>query len=229
MQNMKFECPECSQHIEISEDLLGETVECPSCNASIQLTFEAPAESLEQKEKATKDCPYCGEEILAKARKCKHCGEILDEALKQQRQNQSQTPNIPDKPLQKAEAEKTEYQSHPAMFRNNPIGFIITIILCFFVLGLFIFLIWWLRCLGTTLTVTNKRTVLRRGILSKSTTEVYHSDVRNVQISQSLFQRIFGVGCIGISSAGTGGVEIAVAGLPNTNKIKMLIEQNRNR
>lgn len=26
----------------------------------------------------TKNCPYCGEEILAGARKCKHCGEWLD-------------------------------------------------------------------------------------------------------------------------------------------------------
>ena len=24
-------------------------------------------------------CPYCGEEILAVAKKCKHCGEWLDE------------------------------------------------------------------------------------------------------------------------------------------------------
>lgn len=29
-------------------------------------------------EKETKICPYCGEEILAKAIKCKHCGEMLD-------------------------------------------------------------------------------------------------------------------------------------------------------
>lgn len=29
-------------------------------------------------EKKTKECPYCGEEILATAKKCKHCGEWLD-------------------------------------------------------------------------------------------------------------------------------------------------------
>lgn len=27
----------------------------------------------------TKKCPYCGEEILAIAKKCKHCSEWLDE------------------------------------------------------------------------------------------------------------------------------------------------------
>ena len=30
--------------------------------------------------KETKTCPYCGEEILAKAVKCKHCGEFLDDS-----------------------------------------------------------------------------------------------------------------------------------------------------
>ena len=30
-------------------------------------------------EQETKRCPYCGEEILAVAKKCKHCGEWLDE------------------------------------------------------------------------------------------------------------------------------------------------------
>ncbi len=31
----------------------------------------------------TKACPACAEEIKAIAKKCKHCGEILDESLKQ--------------------------------------------------------------------------------------------------------------------------------------------------
>lgn len=29
-----------------------------------------------------KNCPFCGEKVLATAKKCKHCGEILDASLR---------------------------------------------------------------------------------------------------------------------------------------------------
>lgn len=29
-----------------------------------------------------KECPFCSEQILASAKKCKHCGEVLDVALR---------------------------------------------------------------------------------------------------------------------------------------------------
>ena len=35
------------------------------------------------------------------------------------------------------------------------------------VLGSLLLLSWWLRCLGTTLVVTDRRTILRRGILDR--------------------------------------------------------------
>lgn len=46
---------------------------------------------------ATVECPYCSGEVTAKAKKCRHCGEILDpqmreiELLKSQK---SATPNV---------------------------------------------------------------------------------------------------------------------------------------
>jgi hypothetical protein len=37
-------------------------------------------------EPAYKDCPYCSEKILATAKKCKHCGEMLDSQLRAEKE-----------------------------------------------------------------------------------------------------------------------------------------------
>lgn len=125
-------------------------------------------------------------------------------------------------------AERELYKAHPAMFRSNPIGFILCIVLIAALgLGLLILLIWWVKILGKTLTVTDERTTLRKGILSKHINEVYHTDVRNVQIGQSFFQRIFDVATIGISSAGQSGLEIEINGIRQPQKIKGIIDQYR--
>lgn len=125
--------------------------------------------------------------------------------------------------------EVTFYEENPSMFRNKPAEFVLTCILSLVGVGLVIFLVWWLRCKGTTLTITNDRTKLRRGILSKSITEVWHQDVRNVQLKQTFFQRIFDVGSLGISSSGQSGVEIFVSGIPDPAGVKDLIDKHRPR
>ena len=115
------------------------------------------------------------------------------------------------------------------MFRNSPVEFIVTVVLCVVLVGFVIFLVWWLRCKGTQLTITTDRTRLRKGILSKSITEVWHQDVRNVQLNQTFFQRLLGVGSLGISSAGQAGLEISVSGIPDPDQVKNLIDQHRRR
>ena len=70
------------------------------------------------------------------------------------------------------------------------------------------------------LTITDDRVVLRHGLLAKHTNEVRAADVRNVQVSQGMLQRLFGVGTLAVSTAGTGGVEILVGGIPAPQRIK---------
>lgn len=136
----------------------------------------------------------------------------------------------PDQPSSKDKPSRSEdvlYEEHPSMFRNQPIWFVVTCLLCLVGVGLFIFLTWYLKCKGTTLTVTTDRTSCRRGILSKSVTEVWHQDIRNVQLDQTFFQRLLDVGSIGISSAGQGGLEIEVSGIPRPDHVKELIDNHR--
>ena len=126
-----------------------------------------------------------------------------------------------------ASGERVLYAASPAMFRNSPILFVLSLILCLVVVGIVILLVWYLRCKGTQLTVTNKRTTLRTGILSKHINEVFHRDVRNVRLSQSFWQRILGVGSLELSSAGQSDVEISVSGMPDPEKVKSLINKYR--
>ena len=134
---------------------------------------------------------------------------------------------ILSKPMKPPNQEVTYYEANPSMFRNEPIGFVVTCLLCLVVVGIIMFIVWWLRCKGTTLTVTSDRTRLRKGILSKSITEVWHRDVRNVQLNQTFFQRLFGVGKLGISSSGQSGVEIMISGIPDPEHVKELIDKHR--
>ncbi len=131
--------------------------------------------------------------------------------------------------MKPANEEVTLYDENPSMFRNRPVEFIVTVVLCLILVGFVIFFMWWLRCKGTQLTITSERTRLRKGILSKSITEVWHQDVRNVQLNQTFFQRLLGVGSLGISSAGQAGLEISVSGIPDPDRVKELIDRNRRR
>lgn len=44
--------------------------------------LEAPPPPPDMVERRSKACPFCGEAILLEARKCKHCGEMIDVVLR---------------------------------------------------------------------------------------------------------------------------------------------------
>ncbi len=123
--------------------------------------------------------------------------------------------------------EQVLYEAHPAMFRNHPFLFVLNCILCLAIVGIIVFVVWYLRCRGTKLTITNEQTTLRTGLLSKFTNDVFHENVRNIIVRQTFFQRIMGVGYVGISSAGQGGIEIEVNGIPDPDRVKQIIDDCR--
>ncbi|MFA9477569.1 PH domain-containing protein [Phycisphaerales bacterium AB-hyl4] len=153
-----------------------------------------------------------------------------------------------------APEEEVFYCANPAMFRARPIWFSLGVLgivggvagaafamqlegdlrLAGLAVGLGMSAIamlamawWWLQTRRTTFIVTSSRTRLRRGLLSVHITEVWHRHVRNVQLTQTVWERIVGVGTLSIASAGKAGWDVQVSGLPRIYKAKETIDQYR--
>ncbi len=86
---------------------------------------------------------------------------------------------------------------------------------------------WYALSFSTTLTVTDSRTIFQEGIIRRDTSEVQHDDVRNIQIDQSIFQRLLQIGEIGISSSGQDDLEIVASRIPSPSAIVDTIRQNQ--
>ncbi|MEL6329773.1 MAG: PH domain-containing protein [Planctomycetota bacterium] len=87
---------------------------------------------------------------------------------------------------------------------------------------------WWkVMTFASSLKITNKRTQHRRGLFSKSTSEVLHDNIRNVQVEQSFWQRIFDVGTLGLSSSGQDEIEILMKDVPKPHEVARVIDLYR--
>jgi membrane protein YdbS with pleckstrin-like domain len=190
-------CPGCRKNINAPEKYAGQTKKCPGCGAP----FVIPA-------------------IIVAAVPVATLTTATIAAMPQPSKLK-----MPDGPRG---GENILITAHPKMFRNRPIVFAFcAALVAAFGLGLLPLAFWWLKCHSTTLTVSNKRTVLRRGLISKHTREVRHSDVRFLELDQSVLQRLLGVGSISISSAAQGEVEIVIDGIAKPQHIKETIDGYR--
>ena len=86
---------------------------------------------------------------------------------------------------------------------------------------------WWIDRLSASLEITTKRTVMLRGFFSKSSSEVVHDNIRNIQIDQTFMQRVMKVGRIGISSSGQDGIELQVNHLKDPEYLRQVIDLYR--
>ncbi|BBD98992.1 hypothetical protein SAMIE_1024930 [Sphingobium amiense] len=110
------------------------------------------------------------------------------------------------------------YDEHPAMVRANPLLFLLLLVS---VVGILAIAVWWIRCKGERLALSDREVLMERGILSKQRTEIALSSIRSVRITQSLSQRMFGVGHVELFSAGDM-AEIAIRNMPRPDRIRAL-------
>ncbi|MCA8996057.1 MAG: PH domain-containing protein [Planctomycetaceae bacterium] len=221
------------------------TYECPFCRAKNRVERALIGEQV--------DCVSCGNPFHADP---PHARPI------------SASPDDPDTqgtPIidHASEHEFPVAEVHPAMFRNHPGKFALTVGLAIVggvvaitslvqpsslavngdalissslalaaggamaVAGIAVLVAWWVQTRFVTLTVTTDRTIYRRGLLSKSTSEVQHDDVRNLRVEQNVFDRLFHVGRIEISSSGQDDMEIVANGIPNPNKLAEMVRDHQ--
>ncbi|MFH2203868.1 MAG: PH domain-containing protein [Elusimicrobiota bacterium] len=74
--------------------------------------------------------------------------------------------------------------------------------------------------LGSSYLLTNHRAITRRGLLARRLDEVEICDIRNITLEQTFFQRLIGIGDVGLSSAGGDGIEVCFDGVGNPDLVK---------
>ncbi|MDD5318130.1 MAG: PH domain-containing protein [Candidatus ainarchaeum sp.] len=78
---------------------------------------------------------------------------------------------------------------------------------------------------GTTYLVTDRRIMKEVGITGKTTTSTIYQKVTDVRSSQSMIQRMLGIGDIYVNTAGGEGPEIVMRGIGDMPGVKRQIEE----
>lgn len=215
MSDLTYRCPLCHKPVKVAAALVGQQIDCPRCHRAIMI--DAPKAELIE-------------------------GTELDDGTA-------------DRVASPLDTEELIRVVHPVMFRAHPFWFLL--LFGCFIAGLVVaaggsylefpwdaqvgwilggalaafgglgLIYWWIKTRTLTLEVTSKRTRLTRGFIAKSTSEVQHDDVRNIQVHQSLVGRLVNVGGLAISSSGQDDLEINAKGLPGPNQIAELIRDRQ--
>ncbi len=85
-------CPSCGNQGRVPDAARGHQVKCPRCNntfvvaaapTSVQPVHAPPVPAVVPPvPNGYRQCPFCAEQVRADARKCRHCGETLDPAMR---------------------------------------------------------------------------------------------------------------------------------------------------
>ncbi len=221
-----YTCAKCREELEVEENLAGRRVKCPHC-ANVEVVAG----------------------VAGVARPAKRSGVAEQLPLGLDRATAMGLP--PD-----SGPEVEVLRVHPVMFRARPLvglGLASLILggiglaiagqfaatfanyrwaafagLGLLLMGLVWVALWKLKAMGTMVIVTNKRTTVRRGLLSKRTREILHDQVKDIEVVQTFGQRMLRTGTLGIDGSGTDQIELVVDDLPSPDRLRKSIDAYRN-
>jgi len=79
----------------------------------------------------------------------------------------------------------------------------------------------------TTWSLTSDRLIERRGLLASHRREMELADVRSIEVSRSLSQRLFGIGNVMIASAASADFMIKLQDVPDPERVAEILRQAR--
>jgi uncharacterized membrane protein YdbT with pleckstrin-like domain len=82
----------------------------------------------------------------------------------------------------------------------------------------------WLERVATLYTITDRRIIIRKGILSRHERAAHIDRVQNVNLTQSFVDRIFQVGTLDFDTAGTEDSDFKFTGISNPDELRTKID-----
>lgn len=187
---MKIKCPACNAENEVSPKHIGQYFRCVSCKTEFKI--ENPN---------LHPCPDCFAPISKRAAVCPHCGAVFASA------------SIADQNIE--DPVDIFHPSGRYYFWEIVFGIITVPIL----IGVVILLWVLIKVKTSAYELTTRRIIVSRGLFSKVRNEIWIKDMRGVNLVQSFWQRILGIGNIAIGTAATAETEIYLIGIANPNEV----------
>lgn len=106
------------------------------------------------------------------------------------------------------------------MFADEPLQFIIAVLLIpVFGIGVIWLVYWYIKLRCTLLTIDDERVMLSRGIFTKEKIELELKSIRTVRVDQTFADRIFNCGILKIYTAGDK-PELEQKGMPDPERLR---------